>query len=327
MKTDTSARIVQHIHNNRQSTAKELAHVVGISPQALFRQLAKLQQKNQIYKIGMPPKVFYCLREAIQPENVYASKIDTTLRKVIDAHYLIITPSGERREGFDGFRYWCEKTGQPVGKTAREYVETWRKYHGYKKNGVIDGTHKLKATFSHTSVDKLFYLDFYSIERFGKTKLGQLLLYAKQSQNKKIMKELILDIKPALDTFIRKWKIDGIGFVPPTVKRETQFMKELEGNLHLKIHKIPIIKLKTEIAVPQKTLSKLGDRIENAQKTIIVDSDKGYKNILLLDDAVGSGATINETAAQIRAGGICDGKIIGLAITGSFKGFDVISEV
>ena len=39
-------------------------------------------------------------------------------------------------------------------------------------------------------LDELYYLDFY-IERFGKTKLGQLLLYAKQSQSRTIIRELI----------------------------------------------------------------------------------------------------------------------------------------
>ena len=52
-----------------------------------------------------------------------------------------------------------------------------------------------------------------------------------------------------------------------------------------------------------------------------------YNNILLIDDAVGSGSTINETAKKIKQKGICKGRVIGLAITGSFKGFDVISEV
>jgi len=48
---------------------------------------------------------------------------------------------------------------------------------------------------------------------------------------------------------------------------------------------------------------------------------------LLIDDAIGSGATLNEIALQIKNRGIVNGKIIGLAITGSIKGFDVISEV
>ena len=87
------------------------------------------------------------------------------------------------------------------------------------------------------------------------------------------------------------------------------------------------MKVKTPVIVPQKTLNKLEDRIINARETIVVDDTSKYTNILLIDDAVGSGATLNEVAKKIRQKGICSGKIIGLAITGSVKGFDVISEV
>ncbi|MEA3272943.1 MAG: hypothetical protein U9P90_04745, partial [Patescibacteria group bacterium] len=106
-----------------------------------------------------------------------------------------------------------------------------------------------------------------------------------------------------------------------------QFMKEFEKKLNLSTKKISITKIKTEIIVPQKTLSGLSDRIENAKSTFAVEDLKIYNNILLIDDALGSGATLNEITAQIRDRGICRGKIIGLAIVGSFKGFDVISEV
>ena len=58
-----------------------------------------------------------------------------------------------------------------------------------------------------------------------------------------------------------------------------------------------------------------------------MDERNVYDNILLIDDAVGSGATLNETARQIKTKGLCGGRLIGLAITGSFKGFDVISEI
>ena len=174
---------------------------------------------------------------------------------------------------------------------------------------------KMKSTFRRVYVDLLFYFDFYSIERFGKTKLGQLLLYAKQSQNKKLIKFLVSSIKPDVLRLIKKYKIDGVGFISPTVKREVQFMKELQRNLNIPRRVINIVKVKTPVVVPQKTLSKLGDRIENAKTSIVVDDRAKYKNILLIDDAVGSGASMNETAAQIKARGICKGKIIGLAIT------------
>ena len=126
---------------------------------------------------------------------------------------------------------------------------------------------------------------------------------------------------------IQLYKIDGVLFIPPTVKREVQFMRELERMLDFQVRTVSVTKIKTEIIVPQKTLSKLADRIENAKQTIFVDDTRIYENIILIDDAVGSGATLNETARKLRQKNVVTGKIIGLAITGSFKGFDVIREV
>lgn len=331
MKTETSDKIVAYIKKNKQATAKELADYLEISRQALFRQLSKLLKNNQIYKVGTPPKVFYFTQEGgarkIEIEIENELEADEVSKKLIEENFLVITPAGERKEGVEGFIFWCQKTKQPIQKTSREYVKTLEKYNTFKKHGLIDGMAKIKATFPRVYLDNLFYCDFYSIERFGKTKLGQLLLYAKQSQNKVLMKELIATIKPKVDYVIEKYGIDGVGFIPPTVRREVQFMKELEKNLHQNVRKVSLVKVKTEITVPQKTLHRLEDRIENARKTIIVNEASSYEHILLIDDAVGSGATLNETAAQIKDKGICRGKIIGLSITGSFKGFDVISEV
>lgn len=326
MKTNTSKRILEYIRNNMQATGSELADAFGISDRAIRKQLSKLLEENKIRKIGRPPKVYYLINLKAKEGEKYEFA-DLKAKKEIDDKYLIISPAGEKKEGWEGFVYWCEKNNLPVLKTANEYLKTLKKYEAYKKNGVIDGTAKIKSTFSNLYLDKVLYLDFYSIERFGKTKLGQLLLYAKQSQNKTLMKEIVEQIKPLVKSIIKKYKIDGIGFIPPTVKRETQLMKILEKGLQDNIRKLAVVKVKTVVAVPQKTLNKVNDRIENARNTIIVDENSSYNNILLIDDAVGSGATINETAKKIKDKKICKGKVIGLAITGSFKGFDVISEV
>lgn len=326
MKTDTSNKIIQYIKSHKQATAKELGDFLSISPQAIFKQLANLLEKGEITKIGRPPKVFYSLAKPLaEAPEVY--EIEEKTRKIIENNFLIITPAGEKKQGIEGFVYWCQKNNQPIDKTAKEYAKTLEKCDSYKKDGLIDGAAKIKNTFPKVYLDHIYYLDFYSIERFGKTKLGQLLLYAKQSQNKILMKDLIISLKPKIDFIVKKFNIDAVGFIPPTVKRETQFMKELEKHLRLGIFVVPVIKVKTPVAVPQKTLNKLEDRIENARKTIVVEETGPHKNILLIDDAVGSGATLNETAGQLRTKGMVKGKIIGLAITGSFKGFDVISEV
>lgn len=324
MEPNTEDKIIEYIKNRGQVTANDLTEHLGISRQAVHRQISRLQEEGLIYKIGRPPKVFYLIAEdKIKKEE---NTVDEKTKKIIDENFLNITASGERQEGFEGFINWCLKRKDPLEKTAKEYVETLKKYKPYKKDGLIDGMHKIKGTFPDIAVDKLFYLDFYSIERFGKTKLGQLLLYAKQSQNRGLIKELVDQIRPQIEELIKKYQIEAVGFIPPTVKREVQLMRELERQLHLTNPKVSLVKVKTPVIVPQKTLNKLEDRIENAKRTIMVDEVKRFKTVLLIDDALGSGATINETAKKIKSQGLAE-TIIGLAITGSFSGFEVISEV
>lgn len=325
MKTDTSKKIIEFIKINKYATAYQLVDFLDISQRAVFKQLKNLIDKKIIYKTGIPPKVYYYKANKQKIENKIT--ISKKIKRIIDDNYYLITPAGEIMQGWDGFIYWCRKNNQKVNKTAIDYVQTIKKYTQFKKDGLISGLKKIQHTFEEVYLDQLYYLDFYSMERFGKTRLGQQLLYAKQSQDKKLIRQITDAIKPKIIKVINKNKINTIGFIPPTVKREIQFMRELEKNLALNLKKISIIKLRTPVIIPQKTLPKLVDRIENVQRTLVVEKILKCKNILLIDDAVGSGATLNEIAKQIKDKNICNGKIIGLSITGSFKGFDVISEV
>jgi hypothetical protein len=321
-------KILEIIEEKKQVSAKQIKDILQISEPALFKHLKTLLASHSIKKIGKSPRVFYMPNtpdsQRLEDKDVV---IEKDVQNFINENFIVITPSGEMKSGMDGFAYWCHKTKQPVEKTANDYFTTLKKYQDLKKDNLIDASSKLETSFSEVYLDKLFYIDFYSVERFGKTKLGQLLLYAKQNQNKKLIKTLSHDIKPVIKKLLKKAKIDGIGYIPPTVKREVQFMTELEKDLSFNTPKLEIFKVSGEISIPQKTLTKLEDRIENAQKTLVVNNNKKFKNILLIDDAVGSGATLNETARKIREQKLCTGKILGLSLTGSFKGFDVISEV
>jgi biotin operon repressor len=324
MPKKTYEKILDYIRNKGQATGDDLSRYLGITSRAVRKQLSNLLEEGTVYKIGKPPKVFYLLAE--EKQRLDADPIDPALKKLVDENFLVITPSGEKKEGYEGFLYWCNKQKLPVEKTAVEYERTLKKYLPYKKDGLIDGMYKIKHTYPEVFIDKVFYLDFYSIERFGKTKLGQLLLYAKQSQNKTLITELVDQLKPQIASLLKRFKIDAVGYIPPTVRREVQLMKELEKRLNLSVPVINLVKVKTPVAVPQKTLNKLEDRVENARSTIVVDDAKRHKTVLLIDDALGSGATMNETARKIKNQNLAQ-TIIGLAITGSFSGFEVISEV
>ncbi len=321
MKTETANKILEYLKQNAAMTAHDIIEYLNISAQATFKQLKKLSNKGLISKAGSPPKVFY-----------YISTITKGLESInlsdeINENYLMITYDGQFLIGDKGFTYWCNKNSLDIQKTADDYIKTIKKYNSFKINGLINGLNKLKKTFTNIYLDEIYYLDFYSIERFGKTKLGTLILYAKQSQNKNLIYQIYELIKDNILKLIKDKNIDAVAFVPPTIPRKIQFQKELENLLSLQLPTLKIVKVINNIPIAQKTLNKLEDRIQNANSTIFVDDKKIYKNILLIDDAVGSGATLNETAKKIKEKKLVTGKIIALALVGSFKGFDVINEI
>lgn len=74
--------------------------------------------------------------------------------------------------------YWCEKQQLQLAKTIDEYLETRKKYSDdFNENGMIDGLSKLTNTsgIDEIRINALYYLDFYTIERYGKTHLGTLM--------------------------------------------------------------------------------------------------------------------------------------------------------
>ncbi|HMP67641.1 MAG TPA: DeoR family transcriptional regulator [Candidatus Paceibacterota bacterium] len=327
----TSEKIIEYLKKHERVTGSELVNVLDITDRGVRKQLNSLLENGILKKEGTPPKVFYSLADKkIKQKDFNISK---TLIQTVEDNFFLINPRGEKQEGLYAFVNWCNKRGFVIEKKAKEYSEILKKYKKYQKGGLISGMYKMKKTFKKVFLDEVYYLDFYSIEVFGKTRLGQMMLYAKQSQNRNLIKKLTEEIEGKIKKLIKDKKIDAIGFVPPTVKREVQFIKEIEKNLNLSLPKITLSKIKGEYVVPQKTLNKLDDRIENAKQIrlhavgdVVNNQLPIYKNILLIDDALGSGATINEIARQIKNLNLSK-KVTGLAITGSFSGFEVISEV
>lgn len=321
----SSQKIVEYIAQNGHATTSDLVDLLEITDRAIRKQIRSLVDAGVIAKAGKPPKVYYVLANTTSVAEI---DIDRTQRAVIEDNFLYITPSGQSYNGVDGFVRWCSDRGMDAVRSADQYLNTFKKYEKYRNaDGLIDGTRKIKDAFATSELDRVFYVDFYAIEIFGKTKLGQMLLFAKQSQDRKLINEMADLVKPKIEGMIERYNIDAVGFIPPTVKRELQFIRQLERRLNLNVRPIAIEKVRTPVVVPQKTLNKIEDRVTNAKDTIVVVEPRSYNNILLIDDAVGSGATLNETAAKLRDKKIAKHKIIGLSITGSFKGFDVISEV
>tara|TARA_R110001592_G_C13171206_1_gene749860 strand:+ start:853 stop:1836 length:984 start_codon:yes stop_codon:yes gene_type:complete len=322
-------KIISAFEKSNELTAKELTHSLGASKQMVHLVLNELVEKQFIEKLGRAPKTIYRKRKVL-PQKTTTLPIEITAKEndFLNANFLIISDMGNLLEGIEGFKIWCEKRNEPVLKTLHEFIKTKQKYESfYDVNGMINGSHKLISTYKdNTFLDEIFYLDFYAIERFGKTRLGTLLHYSKQGQNKFLMNIMMQEIKTRIITFINNHDIDAVGFVPPTIRREVQIMKFIQESLNLTLPVVAIKKISGIIPIPQKSLSKLDERIKNAENTFAVTEQRKFKKVLLIDDAVGSGSTLNQIAEKIKNKEVAK-IVIGLAVVGSFKGFDVITDI
>jgi hypothetical protein len=322
-------KIIQLFEERKELSVTEIVNEILVSKQMVHLVLNSLVENNYIEKIGRTPKTIYKLKNDSEKKEVKLPIISQEKQGFLNENFILITEIGQLLYGLEAFQNWCEKRKLPVEKTIDEFILTKEKYNQYiDNNGLISGLEKLKSTKGYDKIfmDELLYLDFYAIERFGKTRLGTILHYAKQGQNKMLMKILIDEIKEKIQTIISIYNIDAIAFVPPTIKRETQLMKVLANGIKINLPSIEIQKIGGIIPVPQKSLNKLEERINNAENTFVVKGNVSYKNILLIDDAVGSGSTLNQISGKIKSKKLAE-KVIGLAIVGSFKGFDVITDV
>ena len=322
-------RIIQLFELKKELSVSEIVNDLSISKQMTHLVLNDLLENNFISKIGSTPKTIYRVKVQQTVSEFSKKIISNDKQNFLKNNFLLITEIGQMLEGLDAFENWCQKRKLPLEKTIVEFILTKEKYNNYlDNNGLISGLDKLKNTKGYDQIflDELLYLDFYAIERFGKTRLGTILHYAKQGQNKMLMRILINEIREKINKIISQYDINAVAFVPPTIKRETQLMKFLSSGLKINLPVLVIQKIGGIIPVPQKSLNKLEERINNAENTFVIKGNVSYRNLLLIDDAVGSGSTLNQISGKIKRKNLAE-NIIALAIVGSFEGFDVITDV
>lgn len=325
MKTSTKQEIFEIISKNYPIWATQIANIIWFSNEITHRHLKKLLQENKIYKSWTPPKVFYFPLDEKKENNVIFEEKDESFLK---ENFLDFTPDWRLLYWKEAFINWCEKRQIEPKKELEIYKNTLQKYKIFEwENWFIDWKKKMQETFEHIYLDEIYYIDFYSIEKYWKTLLWNLMFYWKQTADKEIISKILEIITNPILNFISEKNIDSFAFIPPSIDRKVQLLTQIKKWLNLDLKELKLLKIFKDKIVSQKSLSKKSDRIENARKTIFIENQNfSWKKILLIDDAVWSGATLNETAKKIKEKNISS-YVIWIAIVGSFKWFEVINEV
>lgn len=325
MKTDTKKNIVKLL-GKRDYSVKELVEEIGFSAQVIHRHLKDLLDKNEIEKRGRAPKVFYrALSQEV--DNTHSTAFTAEQEELLDKYFMEIDSSGVRTNGTKAFISWCIKRNYVPQERIIEYMQIVNKYEQQRDRiGLLPASKKLINSFGTDGPVNMWYVDLYSYETFGKTKLGQLVLYGKQHPTKEMVNEITNMVQKPIERLIKNESVNAIAYVAPTVKRKVQLMHVMKKSLGITLPEIAVTKIIMDVAVPQKTLKSKQDRQINARNTFVVEKPRtSYGTVLLIDDAVGSGASFYEIGRKMRTSGIAH-KVICVSFVGSANEFPVINE-
>ncbi len=323
----TLKEIIKFLDEQPGSRPMNIAQKLGVSRQYIQRLLAENSERFTVS--GSGPNRFYRNNvtsvDSKKNDKIIGADIKPEDAKIIDENFYSLTPLGEELVGVKGLITWSLARNFDPAAKQKEYLSILRKYYPSHFKSPIDVTKKVKDALGDIAIEKIWAVDYYNFEIFGKTKLGTQVLIAKQTGDVQTTQQLVHRLEVAVEYVIGKYDIDALVFVSPTIQRPSQLMTKLDNGVTKQTPRIKVHKVGAKILIAQKTLKSLEDRVLNAAQTFIVESQVQYNNVLIIDDALGSGATINEIAKQIKQKQI-GRNCYGLVLVSSPSGYDVINE-
>ena len=265
---------------------------------------------------------------------------DKTILAHLINHFAYLDPNGNYLTGFDGFENWYKSQNKKESESdlILKFSYAVSKINQLRSsNNLIEAKSKIEENFGQHKIflDKLYYLDIYSYPLFGRTKIALLAFQAKQSQNKDLARILLSQIKIPILEFVNQSQFDVVGFIPPSIPRNFQFMNFWESELNIQLPKLIIQKFfPGGHPIQQKSQKTTEERRINAENTFRIETisdpnilKKANLKCLLIDDFVGSGASLNIVAGKIKKLYPNIKIIEGLAIAGNIKDFPVVKEM
>jgi len=228
-------------------------------------------------------------------------------------------------DGFNGQNF-SEKEKQNVINEFKS-LEILKSKNSF---GLIDLSLKVKEKFKNEqSVDKVFILEPYTFFNLWKTKFGWDMHKAKWDADIKVIKNFAKLVYKNFLKLDKEYNFSAIWFIPPTLKgRKIQIMDFLKDYFIIQNENLNILDIvKIDGTPSQKSLRKFEERRENAKNSFVIwNKNQSFWNILLIDDAIWSGTTLNYVAEKIKKQNQVN-QIIWLAIVWSMRWFDVIREI
>jgi predicted amidophosphoribosyltransferase len=331
-------QVLECFEASNELSPTEIAEQLSKSRAIVHRYLGYLVETGKLKKVWTTPHVRYMLalentwKMIDRKTDISQWILPYQVQKKLNAIFLKFSPLWARLDGTLGFSEWCMDWWLDTLQKAEQYLKIADYIDTMQDDcGLLDATEIFDRDFESSAFSHVYYADQYTWMDFGRGKLAELTFYAKLTQNRSLLEEVISSIMPKLQCLIARERIDAIAITPWSIERKNQLLSILSKKLKtLGIPQISLVKYyKNNITIPQKSLKTKNERIQNARNTIFVEDTSvvgEFQNILLIDDFVWSGATLYETAQKLRQAGAP--RIIWFAFVWNTNlSYDVINEI
>ena len=336
---NTSFHLLKSIRSLLQDWEKrklsQIAEALSISRPTANKYLKELFQNWEISKIWSGAHSTYLIPQVDKEGgktdflSIHKNPFPYEEAKLLDEKFFKYDSDGRILKWLKSFLLLCQKRALDRKDKISAFDAINQQINHYRTQcRLLNITHQFKIKHQYSALDELFYADAYTRAEFERGALSEQMFFAKQHQDKQQLKNLISLFYRNLECLLTTFDINAIALTPPSISRKVQILDLVDQFLDPSIPRIPLIKYSpSKILIPQKSLKRPEDRIQNAKNTIFIrEEDIHYNTVLLIDDFVGSGATLNETAIKLKTAWVK--KIIGFAFFGNLDlKYEVINEM
>lgn len=316
-------RILELFDNYNELSVLEITKQLNVSKQSVHLCLKKLQGEEVVQKFGRVPLTFYKLvPSSAEGEDVQISLTEDEQTAVNT--FTRLNAYGKLITGIPAIVDYYKNTDRGLHEFIKLFAaERIRINRNKDPSQLINGHNNFRQLVgvSDYNISDLYHVDYEHIGEFGKSRLGILVELAKTTQSESVFELLIKEVKKQIVNFVYMSDFDAVAFVPPTIPREKQIMRVLEEELAIALPKINIHKVFNEVPVAQKSRLSKESRAINAESSFMIPQQAKYKHLLLIDDIMTTGITLNTIAQKIKR------KKIAIKITGLTLLIDNKSEV
>ncbi len=327
-KSSSLQPIIDFLKSHWPSKPGTIIESLAMNKALIHRYLKELVATGVLTKIGTPPLVVYSLN--MSNLIAWTAIRDEKIVSYLDEQYLSYSADGQILQWASGFVSRCQSRNLDPNIQANQWLAYYKSIEKLRdKHWLLDGYGKFQKTLGRLYLKHIKYCDTYQMGQFGKSKLWNLTFYAKQSQNKELIRQVVALVSDRILSYIKQQDYQAVCFAPPSIKREVQFMKELEKWLSIPLPHIKLSKVyPNNIIISQKSIKGTEQRVLNATNTIfLIEKHSAYQKVLIIDDFVGSGATLNESARKLLVWGAAN-SVDALALLGNIEmWYEVINEV